>query len=336
MTHVLAVGLESFAMITHESLSKVAGFNVSSNLALQQLPAGDKEADVIFLLRSGKAKIPYILESLIVKKDSEGKEVFAHFLTPSGYYLRYESVEFVIDFEDEVRIYCYPKHVSRELIWSIFVSDVISYILEVEWINVLHSSAVVIDGNGVAFVGYPGSGKSTLAAYLLKAGFPLLADDRLPLAISKDKVWAIPNFPGIRISEDACKLFFGNIVEKLPRVHSKSEKRFFYFGASGHESGFGFQKEPVILKRIYVLKPDSAEISTGSLSPKKAFFSLVPHIFDSNKPTKILFHDKCALAQFTQVRQLSFPRSFNALPAVLDIIKNECKDDLLRDEKVAS
>ncbi len=323
-------------MIKSTDLSRVAGFNVRSNLTLQWLPVGDKRADIIFLLREGKANPPRILEPLIIRKDSEGEEICAHFLTPSGYYLRYGFVEFIIEFEEEVRIYCYPSRISPKLIWGIFVSDVVPYVLESERINVLHSSAVVLDGSGIAFVGYPGSGKSTLAAYCLKEGFPLLADDRLPIAVSKDRVWAIPNFPGIRISEDVGKLFFGDIAARLPKVHPKGLKRFFYFGSNRRESSLRFQADPVTLENIYVLKPDSDNIAIDSLSPKDAFFNLIPHIFDSRKPVEMLFNDKCALAQLVQVRLLSFPRSFDVLPALLEIIKDDCMAALLKNERVAS
>jgi hypothetical protein len=323
---------------SRESLSKVAGLNIRSDLSLKWLPTGHERPDVVLVLREGEAGVPHILQPLIMRKDSEGEEILAHFLTTSGYYLRYGSVEFVIEFGEKTIVYCYPGYTSPETIWGIFVSDVLPYVLEERRIDVMHSSAVVMDGSGIAFVGYPGSGKSTLAAYLLKEGYPLLADDRLPLAISEDKVWAIPNFPGIRISEDAAKLFFGRMAEELPRVHSKSEKRFLYFGTNGNQASekleqkeseksllsefcLRFQTEPVPLERIYILKPDSDGIDISPLSPKDAFFNLIPHIFDSRKPVEALFDDKCALARLVQVHSLSLPRSFHVLPDVVESIK---------------
>jgi len=316
-------------MKEHKSISKVAGLNVSSNIALQDLPVGDGKACLAFLEDPTRGdERPGILKPLILRRGSEGREIFAHFLTASGYYLRYEFAEFIIKMGEKIGIYCYPKNISPELIWGIFVSDVMPYVLAEKKIDVLHSSAFVLDGSGVAFVGYPGSGKSTLAAYFLKEGFPLLADDRLPFVISREGIWAIPGFPGIRICEDVRKLCFGNIVEKLPKICAEGEKRFFYFGANNRVDGLRFQADPVFLRRVYILKPGSDEISITPLSPKDAFFSMMPHIFDSKKPIEFLFHDKGAFVQSVQIRLLNFPRGFCFLPAVFRAIKDDCEADL--------
>lgn len=331
---------------TGSGLSKAAGLNIESNIILQRLPVGGKKADVIFLLKEGQADISHLPKWPIIRRDIEGEEMFAHFVTPSGYYLRYESVEFIIDFEAEIAVQCYARYASPELIWGIFVSDVMPYILWGRMIDVLHSSAIVLDGSGVAFVGYPGSGKSTLAAHFLKEGFPLLADDRLPLFISKEQVRAIPNFPGLRLCRDAGRFLFGDVFEQHPRIHSKSEKRFLYFGSGHREDSLKFQSTPVPLKRVYILKPGSDDISISSLSPKDAFFSMVPHVFDSRKPAQALFYDKCILAQSIQTRLLSFPRSFHVLPDLVEIIKDDCRTDpshfiqafsklVLKSEKIA-
>ena len=45
----------------------------------------------------------------------------------------------------------------------------------------LHATAVVVDGEAVAFLGDCGYGKSTLGAAFLARGFPLLTDDVLAL-----------------------------------------------------------------------------------------------------------------------------------------------------------
>jgi hypothetical protein len=324
------VGKAGEALGMEESLYRIAGLNVRSNLSQQGLPIGDRVADVNLLIRKGKANVRNILRPIILRRSPEGEEIFTHFLTSAGYYLRYELVEFTIAVEGVINVSCYPKLISPELIWGIFTSDVMTYILVEKEIDALHGSAVALDGSGVAFVGHPGSGKSTLTAYFLKKGFPLLADDRLPFAISKEGVLAIPNFPGMRISEDVGRYIFTDAFEKLSKLHVKCDKRFFCFTSNGCESGLEFQADPVPLKRIYILGPDSDDISLGSLSPRDAFLSLVPHIFDSRKSSKNVFYNKCALAQLTQVRLLSFPRRLHLLPELFRIIKEDCEVDTSR------
>jgi hypothetical protein len=67
-------------------------------------------------------------------------------------------------------------------------------------LEVLHASAVAVDGGAVALTGPPGSGKSTLAAHLVLLGASFLTDDVLALEARGDGVYAHPGLAvaGIR------------------------------------------------------------------------------------------------------------------------------------------
>ena len=56
--------------------------------------------------------------------------------------------------------------------------------------EVLHASAVCLDGRAVAFLGRSGAGKTTLATRLLARGARLLTDDVLALTTDGASVWA--------------------------------------------------------------------------------------------------------------------------------------------------
>ena len=56
--------------------------------------------------------------------------------------------------------------------------------------EVLHASAVCLDGRAVAFLGRSGAGKTTLATRLLARGARLLTDDVLALTADGTTVWA--------------------------------------------------------------------------------------------------------------------------------------------------
>jgi len=56
--------------------------------------------------------------------------------------------------------------------------------------EILHATAVAIDGNGVLLRGPSGSGKSDLALRLLDAGGVLVGDDRLELTARDDGIVA--------------------------------------------------------------------------------------------------------------------------------------------------
>jgi hypothetical protein len=55
--------------------------------------------------------------------------------------------------------------------------------------EVLHASAVCLDGRAVAFLGRPGAGKTTLATRLLARGARLLTDDVLAVTTDGATVW---------------------------------------------------------------------------------------------------------------------------------------------------
>ncbi len=60
--------------------------------------------------------------------------------------------------------------------------------------DIVHGSAVALDGRGVVLLGASASGKSSLAARLIEAhGGALIGDDRLHLARDGDSLWVRPH-----------------------------------------------------------------------------------------------------------------------------------------------
>ena len=56
--------------------------------------------------------------------------------------------------------------------------------------NILHSSCVAINGDGVLILGKSGAGKSSLALELMAHGADLVADDRTELFVKEDLLFA--------------------------------------------------------------------------------------------------------------------------------------------------
>lgn len=67
---------------------------------------------------------------------------------------------------------------------------------------VLHGNAVQIGDSCLVCVGDSGAGKSTLAAALMQRGYPLLADDVVPV---NDRGEAIPGFPRVKLWQDSAE-----------------------------------------------------------------------------------------------------------------------------------
>ncbi|MBD2872155.1 phosphoenolpyruvate carboxykinase (ATP) [Paenibacillus arenilitoris] len=67
----------------------------------------------------------------------------------------------------------------------------------------LHGSAVVIDGKVYAIVGESGAGKSTLAAAFARAGYPLMTDDVIAVALTDDAALVHPSYPQQKLWEES-------------------------------------------------------------------------------------------------------------------------------------
>ena len=72
-------------------------------------------------------------------------------------------------------------NVPRDLIAILLTGSVVAYLLSADGGLVLHASAVEVGGAALAFVGQSGQGKTTMATLICAAGYPLVADDLLPV-----------------------------------------------------------------------------------------------------------------------------------------------------------
>ena len=116
-----------------------------------------------------------------------------------------------------------------------FLGPVMSYWFERQGYPTLHASAVVWDGDAIAFVSHHGNGKSGLAAALVQAGGSLLTDDLLVLEELEERWQARPSYPHLRMWQDEAEHFLGRFAD-LPLVQKDSEKRSVAVGAGGFGS----------------------------------------------------------------------------------------------------
>jgi hypothetical protein len=132
---------------------------------------------------------------------------------------------------------------------------------------VLHASVIMINGNGVAFLGAKGQGKSTLAASLEVIGNRLISDDLLPIVVEGNRIFTVPGYPQIKLYEDSV-IAVGEVPSQLPAVHRNNSKYSF--------SCKQFSEDTIPLSAIYVLNIDD-EISIESLSMSQAFIEATKH-----------------------------------------------------------
>jgi hypothetical protein len=208
---------------------------------------------------------------------------------------------------------------DRTLVELRFLGPVLSYWLECRGLPTLHASAVAVGGRAVGFLSNRGGGKTGLAAAFLRAGFPLLTDDVLPVEEVEGGFLARPGYPQMRMWPDEAAFFVPG-WESLPTVHPAVSKRRVPVG----DGGFGaFHEGALPLACLYL--PERASEGTVEIqdvSPRDAVIELLRHSFSPRlveaaglAPQRLGFFAR--LAMRVPVRRLRYPSGFDRLPEVM-------------------
>ena len=175
----------------------------------------------------------------------------------------------------------------------------------------LHGSAAFFQGKLAVFLGESGHGKSTLARFLGKQeGWTRVADDILPLALcygsDLEGICALPHYPQLKLSPA--------------------------------EQPANYLPECLAVDAIYAIAPPDDPISAVEicdLPPSKIIASLVgqgvaARIFDRKLLTRH-FYFSHQIAATVPVRQLSYPRSFDVLPQVRELLQRDLESGTASD-----
>jgi len=158
-----------------------------------------------------------------------------------------------------------------------FLGPVMGFLLRKRHVMCLHASCVELGGHGVALCGDAGVGKSTTAAALALRGFPVLAEDIVPLDESGGVIRAVPGYPRVCLWPDSVAKLLG-AEEALPRLTPAWEKR--YLALDGDGAKFSGEKLP--LGAIYLFAPrsdDAAAPRVEQMRPREALFQLVQNTY---------------------------------------------------------
>lgn len=184
-----------------------------------------------------------------------------------------------------------------------------------EWFSrsalVLHASSVAIGEIAVAFVGASGTGKSTLALAvpLHSEKGAMIADDYLVIR-EEDRV--APTAIAARVWPDSAEQAQKATVSDLPT------------GKKQVDAGGSPLPAPVKLSRLFVLA-ESDEVEISPVTKRDAFAQLFRNAFRidpadplTNRETVNRISD---LLNRLPLYQLSYPRSYSALPHVADLLR---------------
>ncbi len=259
-----------------------------------------------------------------IGSEPNGTPWFKHARLPDGSdYLRWSGLfEFLISANGR-KIACRSLDgTPREVFQTYLLGQVLSFALLKRGIESLHSTAVLMNGGAVGFVGDCGYGKSSLGAAFLQAGSSLLTDDLLVVKEKGGSFVAYPGPPRIKLFADVAKSLLGERVtgtpmnNLTPKLVIPLERKLFCQDASR-------------LRAIYVLtfpggSSRSDRITIRALSPRRAFLELLKNTFNAMvlEPARLTrqFDLAARLASRIPVRSLSFPRRLGRLPAVREAI----------------
>jgi hypothetical protein len=249
---------------------------------------------------------------------------YAH-LQDGSTYVRWDDVgEFVVSLDGH-RVSCARFDEASEESFEVYLlGQALAFALVKSGFEPVHATCVVIDGQGVAFLGDSGYGKSSLAASFLEAGHQLLTDDILMPQRSCDGFQAYPGPPRIKLFPEMAQRFLGH-AGGVP-MNSGTQKLIIALNSDR------ICNAPVPLQAIYALVPPAQVASHGavrfrSLSPRESFVTLVRNTFnyvilDSDRLRR-QFIEATGLATTVPVKEISYPRLAGALPAVRDAILSD-------------
>lgn len=256
-----------------------------------------------------------------------GNPWFRHSRLPDGSdYLRWSGLfEFLIA-ADGRKVACRSlDETSHEVFQTYLLGQVLSFALLKRGIESLHSTAVVVDGEAVGFVGDCGYGKSSLGAAFLQAGHPLLTDDLLVVEEDAHGVLAYPGVPRIKLFPEIARGLLGEGIVGTP-MNNLTPKLVIPLGRKL------FCRDVSPLRAIYVLtfpagSSRNDRITIRALSPRRAFLELLKDTFNAMvlEPARLTrqFDLAARLAGKVPVKSLSFPRSLDRLPSVREAILSD-------------
>lgn len=205
---------------------------------------------------------------------------------------------------------------NAETLRHLLLDQVLPRVLAHQGHLVLHAGAVRVGAQAVAFLGLTGEGKSTLVASLYAAGYPLLSDDGLVLAVCDNQVLARPTYPSLRLWPDAVAGLFATPPALASMAHYSSKQRVIL-----PEPG---ETADLPLAALYVLastvEASDDEVLLTPLSPRDACMAIIRNAFQldvtDRRRAAGLLAAASEVARQVPAFTLAFPRDFARLPEV--------------------
>ena len=192
----------------------------------------------------------------------------------------YDGVEFWLDPAATRAWGTWPASSSLEDAASYLLGPVLGFALRMRGTPCLHASAVVLNGQVVAFVGDAGAGKSTTAAAFAREGEVVVSDDIVTLTERDGKFWVAPAYPYLSLWDDSVAMLYGE-GKSLPTFSQNFGKRLLALG----EHGLRFADKPMMFGAIFLLGEPSEEAHAPfveRIAPRECLLALVANSYATN------------------------------------------------------
>ncbi len=303
----------------------VYGLRVASDRPLLLPPdASDGFCD-LEIVHGDERTLAAALAGGIVESESDGW--FSRSVLDDGsHHVRWDTVgEFVVS-ADGRRMLCRRLDSAEPASFHVYMlGQALSYALVQQGLEPLHATAVVLDGEAVAFLGGNAFGKSTLAACFLARGGRMLTDDLLIVRESDGIVRAYPGPARLKLFPGIARRLLGN-VGGAPRMNVDTRKLILPLDSTG------VCATPAPLRAIYSVAPprDAARrphVAVERVSRRRAFVELLRGTLNrrSRGPARRTrqFSTLARIVETVPIRTLSFPRSLERLTEVCDAVLDD-------------
>jgi hypothetical protein len=238
-------------------------------------------------------------------------------------YLRWARLfEFLISPDGRTIEYHRLREATNASLTTYLLGQALSFSLLSFGYEPLHATAVVVNGDAIAFLGDCGYGKSTLGAAFVARGFPLLTDDVLSLEKRSGR-WIAHAGPA------RLKLF----PSVAQRVLCRSGGRTLNMGTSKLVLSLGRGEstaQSVPLRALYVLpdparaRPHRGPIRISAVEGQRAFMAVTRAAFNliqvDRERLARQFVMAARLAVDVPIGRLSYPRRLTSIGAVCEAV----------------
>ena len=209
---------------------------------------------------------------------------------------------------DGTQVHCERGHVPEHAQERFLFAQVLPLAAVLQGFELLHASAVSLNGVAIAFAGPSGVGKTTLMSRLVARGAGLLCDDALSLEHVSGELVAHPGPPYVAVAEGGDRGML-DIAERIGRVVGRSDKLNFVVPTV---------QRSLPLRAVYHLEAGSAlELAALDIDVVQRLLASVsvPYVLTPDRLQRVL-QTAHVLAETVPQLRLRFPRNVDVAEVV--------------------